>query len=127
MLLLGKGLRPLPRPLPRPRLRSASQVTVEFWFTAAIVNFERCTAVFTAAIDLSNIIINISMMMRYNSRGNLHTSISYVQKGLQLGIILFIIREICFFSSIFEPPVLVMVVLYHQMELSQFIHLEFQF
>ena len=32
MLLLGKGL----RPLPRPRLRSASQVTVEFWFTAAI-------------------------------------------------------------------------------------------
>ena len=53
MLLLGKGLRPLPRLLPRPRLRSASQVTVEFWFTAAIVNFERCTAVFTAAIDLS--------------------------------------------------------------------------
>jgi len=53
MLLLGKGLRPLPRPLPRPRLRSASQVTVELWFTAAIVNFERCTAVFTAAIDLS--------------------------------------------------------------------------
>ena len=51
MLLLGKGL----RPLPRPRLRSASQVTVEFWFTAAIVNFERCMAVFTAAIDLSEI------------------------------------------------------------------------
>ena len=55
MLLLGKGL--LPRPLPRPRLRSASQVTVEFWFTAAIVNFERCTAVFTAAIDLDTFVL----------------------------------------------------------------------